>query len=107
MAVVNASDVLTSEYIASVGPIKKHVYFVNPQLGGIDVLANEDTTLSSKLARPLWVGLSVGGNRGNVDQIISVEVDTDESSSTFKQITIFDGDNVYTTVTLAITTYGF
>lgn len=91
-------------FIATHGPYKTETLLYQ-QLGANDFKA--DDTVKSTLAHPLWCTVVSTSDRGNTTEgLQSAEVDSLESSSTFKTITLrdADGNNGFGVM---ITVYGY
>ena len=78
-------------FIATHGPYKTETLLFQQASGG-DFKA--DDTFKSQLAHPLWVTVTSTSNLdNNTDGKISAQVDSSESSSLFKTITLHDAED--------------
>ena len=91
-------------FISTHGPYKTEVLLFQ-QAAANDFKA--DDTFKSQLAHPLWVTVVSTSDRGNSTAgLQSAEVDSLETSSTFKTITLRDADDD-NGFGVCITVYGF
>ncbi len=91
-------------FVATHGPYKTETLLF--QVASGDVLTADDT-FKSQLAHPLWCTVhSTTDVANNTDGKMSAELNSDESSSTFKTITLRDAEGT-NGFGIMITVYGY
>ena len=91
-------------FVATQGPYKTETLLFH-QLNGNTFKAND--TIKSQLAHPLFATVAIAADRAAATApVFSVSVNTLESDSNFKTITLHDAESI-NSIGIVITVYGF
>jgi hypothetical protein len=90
-------------FVATQGPYKTETLLFQ-QANGNDFPTND--TFKSQLAHPLFVTVTPASDRGGTAQIYTAEVNSKESDSNFKVITLRDAEDI-NSLGVLITVYGY
>ena len=96
-----SSDTNLKRFIEPHGPVQ--IEYINFTLNSIGA---SDTSLTSRLSAPRVAIVEFSGDQADAHTIAAIVVDNDTSSSTYKQITLTDFDDIGIDLIATIRVFG-